>query len=161
MLTGLTNPFVYFLWFYLNFVDSEDQRTGFQDFRNSLNKFFMHFVSEMVFAPGIAPDIEIVKWLTNCVTFRDQTKKFSLFTTAEIVDPNPVLRSFLIKLFLQCQSSEAIKDHLNELITNFQTMNSPHEMLPNLTLVMNCHKVSAFVFIDIKCLYDHMCAQLT
>ena len=105
----------------------------------------MHFVSEMVFAPGIAPDIEIVKWLTKCVTFRDQTKKFSLFTTAEIVDPNPVLRSFLIKLFLQYQSSEAIKDHLNELITNFQTMNSPHEMLPNLVLVMNCHKVSTFV----------------
>ena len=96
----------------------------------------------MVFTPGIAPDIEIVKWLSNCVAFRDPTKKFNLFTTAEVVDLNPVLRSFLIKLFLQCQNSEEIKYHLNDLIASWRTPSNQHKELAKIILVMNCHKVS-------------------
>ena len=96
----------------------------------------------MVFAQGIAPDIEIVRWLTNCVAFRDPAKKFNLFTTAEVVDLNPVLRSFLIKLFLQCQNSEEIKCHLNDLISSWRTPSNQHKELAKMVLVMNCHKVS-------------------
>ena len=100
----------------------------------------MHFVSQLVFSAGVTPDIEIIQWLTKCVAFSKGTKKFSLFTTEDVVDASPVLRSFLIKLFLQSPDSIAVKDYINSEIEKGKNDNQ-QELLSRMVLVMNCHKV--------------------
>ena len=104
----------------------------------------MHFVSELVFASATQPDIRIVEWLSECVTFRDGTKKFSLFTTEDVVDPSPVLRSFLIKLFLQCRTP-MITDHMDKTIRSW--VDDPVGNLQRMNMVISCHKVKRALII--------------
>ena len=83
--------------------------------RTRLNKFFMRFVSELVFLSE--PCVEVIDWLANCVTFRGGTRQFSMFNCEDVVDPDPVLRSFLLKLLLKCKNSERVRGYLDKIIT--------------------------------------------
>lgn len=114
----------------------------FKDQRERLNKFFMHFVSEMVFTPETPPDDGILLWLTECVTFRNQTREFSVFYCADVVDPTPVLRSYLLKLFLQ-YNDERVENHLNQIMKSWKVI-EPEIQEHQMTMMIDCYKVSLF-----------------
>ena len=103
----------------------------------------MHFVSQQVFISGTRPELKVIKWLSESVTFKDQTKRFALFSTEDVVDPTPVLRSFLTKLFLQCHESTVVSNYLNSTIETWGKTPNPQDELPKMVMMIECHKVSA------------------
>ena len=113
----------------------------FKAFRKRLNKFFMSFVSDVVFESDEDPEDEIIQWLLNCVAFGTaSTKQFSLFNSADVIDPTPVLRSFLLKLLLQCNQNDAVKAHLDTILSEW-TANEKYKM-QTMVLFMDCWKVT-------------------
>ena len=108
------------------------------DLRSRLNKFFMHFVSELVFTPSRAPSEEIVEWLMSCVTFSNkQTREMSVFHTQDVIDPTPVLRSFLLKLFLQYPSTG---DHLVRLVESWAEETGIFR-IQKMAMLVDCYRV--------------------
>ena len=107
--------------------------------RTRLNKFFMRFVSELVFLSE--PCVEVIDWLANCVTFRGGTRQFSMFNCEDVVDPDPVLRSFLLKLLLKCKNSERVRGYLDKIITQREGGEGEGNRLQTMVLLMDCHKV--------------------
>ena len=107
--------------------------------RKRLNKFFMAFVSEVVFGSDVEPDEDIIQWLLQCVTFGAGTRAFSLYNTADVVDPTPVLRSFLLKLLMQCTQSEHVQEHLNHLLADWG--DDVKQKIQTMVLLMDCRKV--------------------
>ena len=107
--------------------------------RKRLNKFFTAFVAEVVFSSETAPDEEIVEWLLKCVTFGAGTRQFSLYNTADVVDPTPVLRSFLLKLLLQCSHSDFVKYHLNGMLADWGE--DERQWIRTMDLLMDIRKV--------------------
>ncbi|XP_067936897.1 E3 ubiquitin-protein ligase rnf213-alpha-like [Watersipora subatra] len=118
----------------------KDKMAEFKEFRQRLNKFFMSFVSEVVFSGQQEPEEGIIQWLLNCVTFgsNTETRQFSLFNSADVVDPTPVLRSFLLKLLLQCSQSDAASTHLNRILSEWTGEKS--NQLQTMVLFMDCWK---------------------
>ena len=106
--------------------------------RDRLNKFFMSFVSEMVFSSE--PEPEVLHWVVERVSYQNVTRQFSLFNCYEVIDPNPVLRSFLLKLLLKCRQSDTVVRHLNSIIEKWQTDNIQSQV-QTLILLMDCYKV--------------------
>jgi len=99
-------------------------------------------VSDMVFNEEERdPDDEIIRWLLDCVTARDgeTTRQFSLFNSQEVVDPTPVLRSFLLKLLLRCPQTELVDDYLNHVLQ--PTPHSGDHQLQTMVLFIDCWKV--------------------
>ena len=118
----------------------------FKAFRKRLNTFFMNFVSGIVFSEGDDPEDSIIEWLLKCVTFgTTDTREFSLFNTADVVDPTPVLRSFLLKLLLQCKQRDSVHTHLNKLLSKWST--NKIFQLQTMVLLMDCHKVQVSLLI--------------
>ncbi|XP_067937583.1 E3 ubiquitin-protein ligase rnf213-alpha-like [Watersipora subatra] len=105
--------------------------------RDRLNKFFMYFVSELVFASE--PEQAILEWLVDRVTFRAGTRQFGLFNSSEIVDASPVLRSYLLKLLLRCEQSKAVTLSLDTIIKSWHADKS-RSHVQSLVLLMDCHK---------------------
>lgn len=110
------------------------------DLRTRLNKFFMQFVSEMVFISEDPPEEGILVWLMECVTFRDRTREFSVFYCKDVLDPTPVLRSFLLKLFLSCDNPQ-VETHLNQLMRSWKD-NEPELQVQKMAMLIDCYKVS-------------------
>lgn len=98
----------------------------------------MYFVSEMVFSS--TPDEQVLQWLVNRVTFRQGTREFSVFNSSEVIDPKPVLRSFLLKLLLKCEQSDTVYQYLNQIINSWSGDNVTSQV-QTMVLVMDCHKV--------------------
>lgn len=94
----------------------------------------------LVFSPEVDPEMEIVQWIADFLTFRDGAKKFSLFEAEDIVEPTDVTQSFLIKLFLQCSKSN-VSAYMNDLIERWDVTGNELSQLPKMVMVMNCHKV--------------------
>lgn len=108
--------------------------------RLRLNKFFLHFVSELVFA--LEPEHEILVWLIERVFFRSGSREFNPFNSADVVDPNSVLGSFLLKLLLKCEQSVNVHRHLDDIIARWSTEGGQTESkVQRMVLLMNCHKV--------------------
>jgi len=106
-----------------------------------MNKFFMKFVSDMVFnGEERDPDDEIISWLLDCVTARggETTRQFNLFNSQEVVDPTPVLRSFLLKLLLSCRQQHYVNTYLDKVLS--VSTNQQHQ-LQTMVLLMDCCKV--------------------
>ncbi|XP_067940321.1 E3 ubiquitin-protein ligase RNF213-like [Watersipora subatra] len=118
----------------------EAKKKDFEEFRKGINNFFVHFVSKLVFLPGIFPDMDIVEWLMNRVTFRDRRREFSIFQVEDIVNPTPILRSFLVKLFLQYQESPSVSNYLDRLIQTWSEEESSSELVSKMAMIINCHK---------------------
>lgn len=122
---------------------SEERMTAFKDHRTRLNKFFMCFVSDIVFGKEEDPDGEILTWLLECITCRsatgDATRQFSLFNSADVVDPTPVLRSFLLKLLLQIADSDVVQHYLDNMMRSW--MENKNYQLQTMVLLMDCRKV--------------------
>lgn len=78
----------------------------------------MEFVSQLVFGGAEQPTDEVIKWLMDCVTFNQGTRVFSIFNVEDVVDPTPVLRSFLLKhlLKLDNRNSAAVNDYLDRFV---------------------------------------------
>lgn len=111
----------------------------FKNFRARLNKFFMEFVSELVFSEHKIPSDEIVRWLMQCVTFKEErTRDFSVFHTDEVIDPTPVLRSFLLKLFLQ---NPSLDDHLDDLVQSWTEEDGIFKV-QKMAMLVDCYQVS-------------------
>lgn len=104
-----------------------------------LNKFFTQFVAELTFASGNVPDGDILQWLMKCVAFKDRTKEFSIFNCKDVVDPTPVLRSFLLKLFLQSGNSH-VTEHLDDVIKGWYDAQDDL-MIQHMVLLIDCFKV--------------------
>lgn len=117
-----------------------------------MNKFFMCFVSEIVFeGDSDGPDEEIIRWLLDCITCRGAggaatTRQFSLFNSADVVDPTPVLRSFLLKLLLQCTQSDTVHDQLNQILDSWTA--SHQQYIQTMVLFMDCWKVRNTVIVN-------------
>ncbi|KAF6032077.1 hypothetical protein EB796_009577 [Bugula neritina] len=116
---------------------SEESLLEFSQLRLRLNKFFMYFVSEMVFSS--TPDEQVLQWLVNRVTFRQGTREFSVFNSSEVIDPKPVLRSFLLKLLLKCEQSDTVYQYLDQIINSWSGDNVTSQV-QTMVLVMDCHK---------------------
>lgn len=97
----------------------------------------MKFVSELVFQSE--PDADVITWLAECVTFRDGTRSFSIFNYEDVVDPNPVLRSFLLKLLLRCRKSGQVKEDIDKIIGQWAL--TDQYKLQTMVLLMDCLKV--------------------
>ena len=123
----------------MHFISSESKIRELKDLRKRLNKFFMAFVSEVVFGSDEEPDEDIIQWLLQCVTFRAGTRAFSLYNTADVVDPTPVLRSFILKLLMQCRQSERVQEHLNYLLAEWG--DDMRQKIQTMVLLMDCRKV--------------------
>lgn len=99
----------------------------------------MHFVSELVFVPNRRPDDEIVRWLMDCVAFNErQTRELSVFHTQDVIDPTPVLRSFLLKLFLQYPS---VEDHLNQVVQSWAEETGVFKV-QKMAMLVDCYQVN-------------------
>ena len=120
-------------------IPSEAKLNELKWLRKRLNRFFMAFVSELVFGADTEPDAQIIDWLLQCVTFGAGTRQFSLYNTADAVDPTPVLRSFLLKLLIQCTQSEAVHNHINRMLSNWGE--DENQRIQTMVLLMDCKKV--------------------
>ena len=107
--------------------------------RKRLNKFFMEFVAELVFSPEATPDEEIIEWLLQCVTFGAGTRQFSLYNTADVVDPTPVLRSFLLKLLMLYQDNELVRYYIDGMLAKWGA--DEKQRIQTMVLLMDCRKV--------------------
>ncbi|KAF6041607.1 hypothetical protein EB796_000120 [Bugula neritina] len=119
----------------------EERLASFKGLRRRINNFFVAFVSDMVFSEEERdPDDEIISWLLNCVTARDgeTTRQFNLFNSQEVVDPTPVLRSFLLKLLLRCSQTELVERYLNHVLQS--TPHSGDHQLQTMVLFIDCWK---------------------
>lgn len=121
------------------FLVRDERLDSFKSLRARLNAFFMHFVSEIVFKPDSSPDDQIMEWLLERITSDNTTRKLSLFNSQEVVDPSPVLRSFLLKLLLKCEQSDSVENQLNNLLASWK---DEHQLqVQTMVLFMDCHKV--------------------
>lgn len=120
---------------------SPDNVEEFRKLRMRVNKFFMSFVSDIVFNGRQDPQDEIIEWLLNCVTFGSakNTRRFNLFDENDAVDPTPVLRSFLLKLLLQCEQTDSVNKHLDGMLAIWQRDKT--YQLQTMVLIMDCRKV--------------------
>ena len=110
-----------------------------KDLRGRLNRFFMHFVSEQVITERHSPDVGIIQWLMDCVTFKEQTSRdFSVFHTEEVIDPTPVLRSFLLKLFIQYPT---LDEHLDRLVQSWEE-ESGRFKVQKMAMLVDCYQVN-------------------
>lgn len=111
----------------------------------------MNFVSDMVFkSDSPPPDDGILEWLMECVTFRDRTREFSMFYSEDVIDPTPVVRSFLLKLFLQCESPRVIV-HLNQLMTSWNEKEQDLRV-QKMAMLIDCYKVGYTVILQMSIL---------
>lgn len=103
----------------------------------------MRFVSELVFTSQEAIDEEVLHKLLDCITFGGKTMKFSVYKALDVVDPSPVVRSFLMKLLLSRRETQAVQTYLNKLLTqmreDFTSFNAS-----NLMLIVDILKVNYF-----------------
>lgn len=105
----------------------------------------MCFVSDIVFSSRQSPEGGIIEWVLNCIAFGTaDTKEFSLFRSVNVVDPTPVLRSYLLKLLLQCNQSDFVNKELDYLMSNW-TADKTYQ-LQTMVLLMDCCKVCTFCF---------------
>lgn len=113
--------------------------------RRRYNKFFMDFVSQLVFASTEPPTDDVIRWLLNCVTRDNRPAVFSVVNVDDVLDSTPVLRSFLLKHLLRIESgsSRAVKEYLEGLLS---TVKLEHDTtgssLEILLLLMDVLKVS-------------------
>jgi len=104
-------------------------------------------VAELVFLPGVVPELEVIEWLTLQVTFKDTTKTLSIFNSNDVIDATPVLRSFLIKLLMGCPSEDYIQQYLNSIMRQWAGGN---HYLPTLCMIVNCYKVCHWLLCNIS-----------
>jgi len=110
-----------------------------------MNKFFMTFVSDIVFNEEERdPDDKVIRWLLDCIVARsgETTRQFSLFNSQEVVDPTPVLRSFLLKLLLSCRKKRYVNTYLDKV---FAVSTNHQHQLQTMVLIMNCRKVCLYI----------------
>ena len=75
----------------------------------------------------------------DCVTFKEQTSRdFSVFHTDEVIDPTPVLRSFLLKLFIQYPT---LDDHLDRLVKSWEE-ESGRFKVQKMAMLVDCYQVN-------------------
>ena len=111
----------------------------FSELRERLNIFFMHFVSEIMFL-GEPPSLDVIRKILNYVTSDNGNREFSIFKSEQVVDANPVLISFLLKLLLQSKQSGAAITYLNTSLSTWQDSNRESYLLLA-TLIVDCQKV--------------------
>lgn len=73
---------------------------AYQNFRRRCNSFFMEVVSQLCFADGSPPCDKVVEKLLSFITVQTTngqqvTKELTVFD--DCIDPNPVVRSFLLQ----------------------------------------------------------------
>ncbi|XP_033105079.1 E3 ubiquitin-protein ligase rnf213-alpha-like [Anneissia japonica] len=113
-------------------------------FRQCCNSFFMEVVSQLCFADGTPPSEEVIKKLLGYVTIdskkqkRRVTRNVSPFPE-DCIDPNPVVRSFLLQLLLQ-SNLETVKEHVQEYLMNSRDLmeRSDDDVVSLCRLFVNC-----------------------
>ncbi|XP_070580814.1 E3 ubiquitin-protein ligase rnf213-alpha-like isoform X2 [Ptychodera flava] len=111
-------------------------------FRQRCNAFFMEVVSRYCFAEGQAPEPELVTMLMGYVTRHreekgHQTRGFTPFQE-DCIDPNPVVRSFLLQLLLK-SSVEQVYQHLQTYLDEARAfMKTDAEVLELCLLCIQC-----------------------
>ncbi|XP_033105070.1 E3 ubiquitin-protein ligase RNF213-like [Anneissia japonica] len=112
-------------------------------FRQCCNSFFMEVVSQLCFADGTPPSEEVIKRLLGYVTIdskkhnRRVTRNVSPFPE-DCIDPNPVVRSFLLQLLLQ-SNLETVKEHVQEYLGNSRDlMERSDDAVSLCRLFVNC-----------------------
>ncbi|KAK3096790.1 hypothetical protein FSP39_003301 [Pinctada imbricata] len=98
----------------------------YNDYRKRCNSFFMEVVSQLCFAHGTPPSVDVIKKLLNYITRQPRkgegrrvTKELSVFDDG--LDPNPVFRSFLLQLMIRT-STEDVTEHLESYFEEAQDM---------------------------------------
>ncbi|XP_077980160.1 E3 ubiquitin-protein ligase rnf213-alpha-like [Glandiceps talaboti] len=107
-------------------------------FRQRCNAFFMELVSRYCFAEGAPPEPELVNKLLGYVTRQTeekglQTKRFTPFQE-DCIDPNPVVRSFLLQLLLRTSGGQ-VYEHLQSYFDKAQTFFQSREEIIELCLL--------------------------
>ncbi|XP_033106623.1 E3 ubiquitin-protein ligase rnf213-alpha-like, partial [Anneissia japonica] len=117
--------------------------TQHNEFRQCCNSFFMEVVSQLCFADGTPPSEEVIKKLLGYVTIDSKkhkkrvTRNVSPFPE-DCIDPNPVVRSFLLQLLLQ-SNFETVKQHVQEYLKNSRDlMKRPDDAVSLCRLFVNC-----------------------
>ncbi|XP_053396017.1 E3 ubiquitin-protein ligase rnf213-alpha-like [Mercenaria mercenaria] len=102
-------------------TDENGSEERLKDYQKRCNAFFMDVISQLSFADKTAPSDEVVEKLLSyafCRTRgnRQYTKDLSIFNTG--IDPNPVLRSFLLQLLLKTSEQQvlnSLRRYLDEM----------------------------------------------
>ena len=119
---------------------SDEDVAALKGLRARCNMFFTRFVSDLVVTPDTPPSGEVIHWLLDCVTSSRGTRQFSVYNVSDVVDPNPVTRSFLLKLLLKLDEQQAVRDYLDNFVqralTEFSAFN-----FQSILLVLDCMKV--------------------
>ncbi|XP_071953363.1 E3 ubiquitin-protein ligase rnf213-alpha-like [Antedon mediterranea] len=111
-------------------------------FRQCCNSFFMEVISQLCFADGTPPSEKVIKRLLGYVTIDSKkqkqpaTKKVSPFPE-DCIDPNPVVRSFLLQLLLQ-SSLEQVKEHVEGYLANCNFFMNGSNVVSICALFINC-----------------------
>ncbi|XP_077980164.1 E3 ubiquitin-protein ligase rnf213-alpha-like [Glandiceps talaboti] len=111
-------------------------------FRQRCNAFFMELVSRYCFAEGAPPEPELITKLMSYVTKHSEkkqlrTKGFTPFQE-DCIDPNPVVRSFLLQLLLR-SSVEQVYEHLQIYLDEAREfMQTDAEILELCLLCIQC-----------------------
>ncbi|XP_070579261.1 E3 ubiquitin-protein ligase RNF213-like [Ptychodera flava] len=106
----------------------------------------MDLVSRYCFSEGEPPEPELVAKLMGYVTrlkkgTEKDVKKTKRFTPFEedCIDPNPVVRSFLLKLLLRSSVNEAVFKHLEDHLAQAKTfLKTPQENIEFLAICIQC-----------------------
>lgn len=132
---------------------SAENLAEFKELRKRCNMFFMQFVSELVFEGNRSPSEEVVNWLLDCLTYNQGTRQFSVFRVSDVIDPTPVLRSFLLKLLLRAENATSVQCYLQRciprLVENFNELT-----LDTILLLINILQVIKRVYVLITICAD-------
>ena len=119
---------------------SDEDVVALNGLRARCNMFFTRFVSDLVVTLDNPPSDEVIRWLLDCVTCLRGTRQFSVYNVSDVVDSNPVTRSFLLKLLLKLDEQQAVRSYLDNFVQiavkEFSTFN-----FQNILLILDCMKV--------------------
>jgi hypothetical protein len=107
-------------------------------FRNGLNTFFLDILQKHVFSHVFTqdrPHEEILRQLLDFVVHKNKTKIMSPFE-ADHIDPSPVIRSFVLQLFLMADF-ELAQDYLEYFIMDAKNLEG-HSEVELCLLVLFC-----------------------
>ena len=123
---------------------SKSKLDKYEAFKTSLRHFFMNFILELVFPINSCPDMEVLNWLSEFVTFR-KTTDFHLFpkdvrqdTSSELC----IVDKVLLKRYFYCQENESVRKHLEEKFRSLHEQCKTTEAeLSLMNAILCCYKV--------------------
>ncbi|XP_052087598.1 E3 ubiquitin-protein ligase rnf213-alpha-like isoform X5 [Mytilus californianus] len=119
----------------------------YEDFRERCNGFFMEIVSQLCFAEGTLPSQGVIDKLLSYIVGKDKSDRGETIVSRQLtvfqdaIDPNPVVRSFLLQEIMQTSGSD-IKSYLSKYFDDntqlLQTSVGSTESIELCLLILQC-----------------------